>query len=185
TPAEPTSSNTLIADAAKGGSTADGGNSGHSPFTNALLSHLHTPGLGSPQSSGEVRDDVLKATDNKQEPYVYGSLGGGQMALGSPPATALAPTTVAPPGAPPAADQSVQMRQDYEFAERVGTKQAWTYFLQHYPDGFYANLAKAQLDKLSVAGTAPPAPAARAAPAAQPQPQPNTQVAALPADTSR
>ena len=181
-PAEPTSSNTLIAYAAKGGSTADDGNSGHSPFTNALLAHLTTPGLDVRQAFGEVRDDVLKATDNKQEPYVYGSLGGGQMALVSPTTTTTAPA--APPIAPVAADPSVQMRQDYEFAERVGTKQAWTYFLQHYPDGFYANLAKAQLDKLTASATTPStiAPAAPAKPA---QPRPGTQVAALPTDASR
>ncbi len=181
--AEPTTSNTLIAYAAKGGSTADDGSTGHSPFTTALLTHLTTPGLDVRQAFGEVRDDVLKATDNKQEPYVYGSLGGGQMALVSAPApAATAAATPAPVPAPVANDANIQMRQDYEFAERVGTKQAWTYFLQHYPDGFYANLAKAQLDKLSSASATPPS--APAAPA-QPQPQPNTQVAALPTNTSR
>jgi hypothetical protein len=186
--AEPTTSNTLIAYAAKGGSTADDGSSGHSPFTTALLAHLTTPGLDVRQAFGEVRDDVLKATDNKQEPYVYGSLGGGQMAL----VTATAPAVTAPAPLPPpalaAVDANLQMRQDYEFAERVGTKQAWTYFLQHYPDGFYANLAKAQLDKLSsAAAPAPSTPATPTAPAvpAQSQPQSNTQVAALPTDTSR
>ncbi len=182
--AEPTTTNTLIAYAAKGGSTADDGNSGHSPFTTALLAHLTTPGLDVRQAFGEVRDDVLKATDNKQEPYVYGSLGGGQMALVSAPAAAPAAAAAATqaPSQPAAAnDANLQMRQDYEFAERVGTKQAWTYFLQHYPDGFYANLAKAQLDKLSVAA----APAAPPPPAAPAQPQPSTQVAALPTNTSR
>jgi hypothetical protein len=93
-------------------------------------------------------------------------------------------TPVPAPMPPPAAsDPNVQMRQDYEFAERVGTKQAWSYFLQHYPDGFYANLAKAQLEKLSTASSTP-APAAPATPA-PPQPRPSTQVAALPTDTSR
>jgi len=173
--AQPTTSDTLIAYAAKGGSTADDGSSGHSPFTNALLAHLTTPGLDVRQAFGEVRDDVLKATDNKQEPYVYGSLGGGQMALVTAP-TPTAATTPAP--ASIAIDANLQARQDYDFAERVGTKQAWTYFLQHYPDGLYANLAKAQLDKLSTS-TAP----ATAAPATQPQP--STRIAALPADTSR
>jgi hypothetical protein len=181
-PAEPTTSNTLIAYAAKGGSTADDGNSGHSPFTNALLAHLTTPGLDVRQAFGEVRDDVLRATDNKQEPYVYGSLGGGQMALVSPTATTAAP--LAPPVPPVAADPNVQMRQDYEFAERVGTRQAWTYFLQHYPDGFYANLAKAQLDKLTASATSPGT-TTPVAPTKPVQPQPNTQVAALPTDTSR
>ena len=184
--AEPTTSNTLIAYAAKGGSTADDGSSGHSPFTTALLAHLTTPGLDVRQAFGEVRDDVLKATDNKQEPYVYGSLGGGQMTLVSAPATPPATAAVPPAPAPAANDANLQMRQDYEFAERVGTKQAWTYFLQHYPDGFYANLAKAQLDKLSSAAATPATPAAPATPAPpQPQPQPSTQVAALPTDTSR
>jgi len=181
--AAPTSSNTLIAYAAKGGSTADDGNTGHSPFTTALLAHLTTPGLDVRQAFGEVRDDVLKATDNKQEPYVYGSLGGSQMALVSAaPSAATAAATPAPAAAPAANDPNLQMRQDYAFAERVGTKQAWSYFLQHYPDGFYANLAKAQLDKLSAAGITPATPAAPGTPA---QPQPNPQVAALPADTSR
>ena len=179
--AQPTTSNTLIAYAAKGGSTADDGNTGHSPFTNALLTHLTTPGLDVRQAFGEVRDDVMKSTDNKQEPYVYGSLGGAQLALVSP-STPAATAAPAPTPAPAANDPNLQMRQDYEFAERVGTKQAWAYFLQHYPDGFYANLAKAQLDKLSVAGATPAKPATPATPA---QPQPNTQVAALPTDTSR
>jgi hypothetical protein len=184
--AAPTSSNTLIAYAAKGGSTADDGNTGHSPFTTALLAHLTTPGLDVRQAFGEVRDDVLKATDNKQEPYVYGSLGGSQMALVSAaPSAATAAATPAPAAAPAPNDPNLQMRQDYEFAERVGTKQAWSYFLQHYPDGFYANLAKAQLDKLSVAGATPATAATPAAPATPAQPQPNPQVAALPADTSR
>jgi len=179
TPAEPTSSNTLIAYAAKGGSTADDGNSGHSPFTNALLAHLTTPGLDVRQAFGQVRDDVMKATDNKQEPYVYGSLGGSQMALVS--LTTTTPAPAAPSSAPVAADPNLQMRQDYEFAERVGTRQAWTYFLQHYPDGFYANLAKAQLDKLTASASSP----GTTAPAAPVQPQPTTQVAALPTDASR
>jgi hypothetical protein len=180
--AEPTTSNTLIAYAAKGGSTADDGSTGHSPFTNALLAHLTTPGLDVRQAFGEVRDDVMKATDNKQEPYVYGSLGGSQMALVS---TSTPAATAAATPAPTTNDPNLQMRQDYAFAERVGTKQAWAYFLQHYPDGFYANLAKAQLDKLSGAGAASAAAATPSAPATPAQPQPTTQVAALPTDTSR
>jgi hypothetical protein len=172
----PTSPNTLIAYAAKGGSTADDGNSNHSPFTTALLAHLTTPGLDVRQAFGMVRDDVMKATDSHQEPYLYGSLGGAQVALvsGSPVQQAVA--TPSPAASPD--DPGAQMRQDYEFAERVGTKTGWTYFLQHYPDGFYSNLAKAQLDKLNA--EAPPAAAPTPPPAA-----PNVQTAALPADTGR
>src|SRR5439155_12737502 len=130
------------------------------------------------QAFGMVRDDVMKATDNKQEPYLYGSLGGAQMALvSSAPANAA---VAALSSAPPVNDPNAQMRLDYEFAERVGTKAGWTYFLQHYPDGFYANLAKAQLDKLSNEAAA--APGATATPA---QPQATVKTAALPTDVSR
>ncbi len=45
---EPTSSGTLIAYAAKAGSTADDGFGEHSPFTIALLKHLTQPGLDIP-----------------------------------------------------------------------------------------------------------------------------------------
>jgi uncharacterized caspase-like protein len=82
---EPTSSDTLIAFAAKAGSTADDGEGEHSPFSAALLRHIVLPGLDVRLAFGRVRDEVLKATRGKQEPFVYGSLGGGTVALVSPP----------------------------------------------------------------------------------------------------
>ena len=78
---EPTSPNTLIAFAAKAGSTASDGDSKNSPFTAALVRHLPKPGLDLRKAFGFTRDDVLKATNNKQEPYVYGSLGGDDFPL--------------------------------------------------------------------------------------------------------
>src|SRR5437868_788897 len=65
---EPSQPNTLIAFAAKGGSTADDGATDHSPFTTALLKHLATPGLELGKAFRLVRDDVLKATGNRQVP---------------------------------------------------------------------------------------------------------------------
>ncbi len=79
---EPTSPNTLIAFAAKAGSTASDGDSKNSPFTAALVKHLPKPGLDLRKAFGFARDDVLKATNNKQEPFFYGSLGGDDVALG-------------------------------------------------------------------------------------------------------
>jgi uncharacterized caspase-like protein len=136
---EPTQPNTLIAFAAKGGSTADDGASDHSPFTTALLKRLATPGLELGKAFRLVRDDVMKATGNRQEPFVYGSLGGNDVAL--------VPAPAAPP--PVAADPNAGMRRDYELAERVGTREAWDYFIAAHPSGFYADLAKAQRNKLA------------------------------------
>src|ERR1700686_747599 len=78
---EPESPNTLIAFAAKAGSTASDGDSKNSPFTAALVKHIAKPGLDLRKAFGFVRDDVLKNTSNKQEPYVYGSLGGDDVPL--------------------------------------------------------------------------------------------------------
>jgi uncharacterized caspase-like protein len=78
---EPSRSNSLVAFAAKAGSTADDGTDQHSPFTASLLKHLTSPGLDVRLALGEVRDDVMKATNDRQEPFVYGSLGGATVSL--------------------------------------------------------------------------------------------------------
>ena len=78
---EPSSPNTLIAFASKAGSTASDGDSKNSPFTKALVKHIAKPGLDLRKAFGFVRDDVLKNTSNRQEPYVYGSLGGDDVPL--------------------------------------------------------------------------------------------------------
>lgn len=136
---EPARPNTLIAFAAKGGSTAADGDSSNSPFTAALLKHLARPGLELGKAFRLVRDDVMNATGNRQEPFVYGSLGGNDVAL------------VPAPAAPAAAvgGANAEIRRDYELAERVGTKEAWDSFVASYPTGFYTDLAKAQRNKLA------------------------------------
>lgn len=143
---EPVKGNTLIAYAAKGGSTADDGDGANSPFATALLKYLPTPGLDLRQAFGMVRDDVMKATDNKQEPFVYGSLGGATVSLVQTAALA-APAAVA--AAPATPNPQADIRRDYEYAERVGTKEGWESFLKNHAAGFYADLARAQLSKLS------------------------------------
>ena len=59
---EPQRPNTLIAFAAKGGSTAADGDNRNSPFTTALLKHLAKPGLELGKAFRLVRDDVMNAT---------------------------------------------------------------------------------------------------------------------------
>ena len=141
---EPTSPNTLIAYAAKAGSTALDGDTKNSPFTIALAKHLTTPGLDVRRAFGFVRDDVLKDTGNRQEPFVYGSLGGEDLPL--------VPAKAAPVAAAasvPAPSPQAEARGDYELALQIGNKAALNAFLAQYPDGFYASLAKLQLDKIA------------------------------------
>src|SRR5262249_55437601 len=136
---ESTSPNTLIAFASKAGSTASDGDGKNSPFTTALVNHVVKPGLDLRRAFGYVRDDVLKNTGNKQEPYVYGSLGGDDVPL-------VAANPAAATG--PQADPDAPVRRAYELALQVGSRDVWEAFIQSYPDGFYANLAKAQLRKV-------------------------------------
>ena len=137
---EPSRPNTLIAFAAKGGSTASDGDNKNSPFTTALLKYLAQPGLELGKAFRLVRDDVMVATADKQEPFVYGSLGGNDVSLVPAPAA---------PVAPAAGNANADLRRDYELAERVGTKEAWDSFIQANPSGFYTDLAKAQRNKLA------------------------------------
>ncbi len=138
---EPTSSNTLIAFAAKAGLVALDGNGQNSPYTASLIRHIATPGLDLRRAFGFVRDEVLKATGNRQEPYVYGSLGGEDVALV--PAKAVA----APSNA------QADARRDYELALQLGSKDAFDAFLAQYPEGFYASLAKVQIAAIAAEQT--------------------------------
>ena len=131
--------NTFIAFAAKEGSTAADGDGRNSPFSTALLKHLTRPGLDIRKAFGYVRDDVMSATGNQQEPYTTNSLGGDDVAL--------VPAPVSPPAA--SGNANADIRRDYELAERVGTKEAWDSFVAANPSGFYADLAKAQRNKLA------------------------------------
>jgi uncharacterized caspase-like protein len=140
---EPTSPNTMIAFAAKAGSTASDGDSRNSPFATALVEHLPKPGLDLRKAFGFVRDDVLRSTGNKQEPFVYGSLGGDDVPL----------VPAKPAATGPQANPQSELRRDYELALQLGTRDGWEAFLAQYPEGFYANLAKGQLNKIGAEET--------------------------------
>ncbi|MGY3103864.1 putative caspase-like protein [Bradyrhizobium sp. LM6.9] len=115
---EPTSPNTMIAFAAKAGSTASDGDSKNSPFAVALVEHLPKPGLDLRKAFGFVRDDVLKSTGYKQEPYVYGSLGGDDVPL----------VAVKPAASGAQANPQDSIRRDYELALQLATRDGWEAF---------------------------------------------------------
>ncbi len=79
-PVEQTS-NTLVAYAARAGAVAADGDARNSPFTAALLNNLTRPGLDVRIALGKAHDEVLQTTSRKQEPFVYGALGGDTLAL--------------------------------------------------------------------------------------------------------
>jgi Caspase domain len=165
---EPTLGDTLIAYAAKAGSTAEDGDGANSPFAAALIKHLIVPGLDVRLAFGRVRDEVLKRTANKQEPFVYGSLGGEGISL-------------VPALAQPKPEEVSDAKADYERAERIGTKKAWEFFLRSHREGLYAEFAREQLAKLNAepARSPPGADIGRQGAAPQQQPPANTPILIL------
>jgi outer membrane protein assembly factor BamD (BamD/ComL family) len=170
-------SETLVAYAAKQGLTAEDGKGDHSPFTTAILHNLPEPGLDIRLAFGRVRDEVLKITSNRQEPYVYGSLGGSNVALVPAPEKA----------APQVVDQD-KMRADYELVmkvfEKVGSKTPLKVFLEQYPAGLYSELVREQLNQLDTQeklalATAPSASQSPRGPTLT-DPAKNQQLAAIP-----
>lgn len=77
-------SNTLVAFAAKEGTVALDGDDKHSPYANALLQVVEEAGVEVGFLFRRVRDMVLQATGQRQEPYTYGSLGGTPIYLKDP-----------------------------------------------------------------------------------------------------
>jgi Caspase domain len=117
----------LVAYAAKEGTVAQDGTGRHSPYAQALLKHIATPGLDVQLMFRKVRDDVLAATRNEQEPFTYGSLGSDIAAL--------------VPG------PSLSKAQEVELAFWNSVKDSTTptvlrTYLERYPNGEFAPIAR-------------------------------------------
>jgi hypothetical protein len=148
---EPASTGTLIAYAAKAGTTAADGTGANSPFTTALARHVAKPGLDIRLALGTVRDEVLAATGQKQEPFVYGSLGGSTLTLGptEPPKPAVAtlapPTAPAAPQASPAQDPCGFAGAHWAQAEKVDRVEFYEEHLRLFPNCPFAGFARLKI----------------------------------------
>jgi uncharacterized caspase-like protein len=133
-------SDTLVAYSAKAGSTASDGAGSNSPYTLALLNHLATPGLDVRLAFGRVRDEVLRSTGNSQEPFVYGSLGGAEIAL-----VPAKPPEITKPAEPQRLSEAAEAWSVTKDATSLAVLEAFT---ARYKETFYAELAQARIDEL-------------------------------------
>jgi uncharacterized caspase-like protein len=166
---EPTVSDTLIAFAAKAGSVALDGDNSNSPFTTALLEHIATPGVDLRIAFGRVRDAVLSSTDRKQEPYVYGSLGGNTVAIvdaatakaapatDSKPAAAQVasanPDSAPSPRAPAASASSGEIAEAWRAVSTTTSAAVLEAFVRRFGDSIYGDLARARLQDIKTQET--------------------------------
>ena len=146
-----TTANTLVAFAAKHGFTASDGEGLNSPFTAALIDNMAIPGLDLRLALGRVRDEVMDKTGNKQEPFLYGSLGGATVSLVAAPAD-LTRSDALRRGRHRSRLSSIRMRGRLAITSwryRSGRRKPGIYSCGGTPKGFYADLARAQRSKLA------------------------------------
>jgi uncharacterized caspase-like protein len=67
---------TMVIYAAKDGEVAEDGDGDNSPFARAFVQELKVVRRDVHRVFDDVRDDVMEATNNRQEPFTYGSLPG-------------------------------------------------------------------------------------------------------------
>ncbi len=139
---------TLIAFATQPGNVALDGAGRNSPFTTALLKHLGTPGQDVTRDLIHVRRAVLEATQGKQVPWDNSSLT-GEVILKEAPKEEAKPL---PEAKAPEAASEKQLELAYWNAIKDGGSVAYfEAYLQQYPNGTFAGLARLRVGELKAA----------------------------------
>jgi TPR repeat protein len=136
-------SGTLIHYATKPGSVADDGRGKNSPYTQALLAHLGTPGIQIEIALKNVTNAVVSATQGKQEPWVEGSLRGDFYLR---PAQNQTTGTVA--------DATANDRAFWETVRDSRKSAELVAYLDRFPNGLFAVIARSRLSELQSPGAA-------------------------------
>jgi hypothetical protein len=159
-------SDTLIAFAAKAGSTAADGIGANSPCTTALVKHLTTPGLDLRLALGRVRDEVIQTTSSRQEPFVYGLLGGAEIPLVPSVKPDQARNVAQPPSRAPVLPSSPasEAAEAWAAAKDATNIRALEAFIARYPNTYFADLARLRMGELKAEQAAAAPPAARMVP---------------------
>ena len=128
---------TLIGFATQPGNFALDGGGRNSPYTQALLKHVETPGKDVSAILQDVRKDVLEATNGKQVPWEHTSLT-GQVHLKAKQLEAPKPVEL-----------TYEQRVELEFWASVKDSNdpiQLQAYLERYPNGAFAALARARIE---------------------------------------
>ena len=174
-------SGTLIAYATAPGSVAADGFGRNGIYTKNLLANIRTPDLPVEIMFKRVRESVERETRRLQTPWDSSSLK-GDFVFNSTGATKAASA----PAAGPSADMSLQIEREFWVSVRESNRpEDIRAYLDKYPNGNFAALAKNRLDALvrpTRVATAEPAPVVRApAIASSPAPEASAPATSAPA----
>jgi len=145
-----TDGETLVVFATKAGSVAEDGAGRNSPFALAFAQRVIEPGVEVRYMLANVRDDVLRATDSYQEPFIYGSLSSRERFL--------AGTASLPRGMTVTPRQEDVEKIYWQGALNTGTRSAYESYLFLFPDGAFAEQAKSSIAGLDSGQTVIEAP---------------------------
>lgn len=135
---------TLIAFATQPNNVALDGNGRNSPFTQALLKHLKTPGLEIRTMLSRVRSDVIEITGGKQIPWENSSLTGDVVLV-------PAASSAVEPKLEASANESDTELSFWHSVERIGTKAAFEAYRRRFgSEGRFTALADERIAALSI-----------------------------------
>jgi TPR repeat protein len=116
----------------------------NSVFTREFIARMKKPGIKIEDLMKEVQDSVetlAKSINHEQRPAIYNEARGNFYFFG--------PTTVQTSPPPPVSNEQQKEEKFWEDVKLAGNKEAYEAYLQRYPTGIYAYLAKANILRLS------------------------------------
>ena len=138
---------TLISYSTEPGNVALDGDGKHSPFTEALLRHIETPGLEVGRMLRRVRSNVLKQTRGKQVPWDHSSLV-GDFYFGAPKKTAAVPPKAQQKSSAPAFDPRRIELAIWDSIKDSRNPTDFRDYLKRFPKGAFAPWASTRLTEL-------------------------------------
>ncbi len=134
------------------GDVAADGDGANSPYALALVQELKTPGISIEEAHRNVRARVLAESGNKQTPWDSSSLTGPVVLAAKIDAPVPQPVARAAPAPQPQVQQQASVDKESLFWESIKDSKdpdEFQAYLQQYPQGSFAPLAKTKLAKLS------------------------------------
>ncbi len=137
---------------------SDADNHPNSVFTREFIARMRKPGLRLEDLVREIQDSVerlARSVSHEQRPAMYNEARGNFYFFG--PATAAAST----PSGNSAGDEALREDRFWEDTKSAGNRDGFEAYLDQYPKGRYANLARANINRLAAVGAQPGAATAR------------------------
>jgi uncharacterized caspase-like protein len=145
---------TLISYATQPGNVASDGAGKDSPFTVALIAAMSKPGMGVFETFNEIGLDVKKATGGQQQPWLASSPIAGAFQFRPGAGAPAAAVSAAPSASANTAPGAAEDRAFWESVRDSKSSAEYQAYLQRFPQGIYASLARSRLDALKSSGSA-------------------------------